>query len=223
MAPPSPTAIEFKPFPNCPRNVKFTLKCFSSSSSPRKDRASYFHLRKMPSCHHFLATLYSNIPLKTCQSPEAWCHGQLKLILKAGDPSQPCNMRPVALTSTFGKVFHKILASCLAKYSDLIRSSIAPCRKAFYQGSMAPLNIPSPSQPFLTNGKHHNLPFNLTYLDFSSTFDSVSHNFILDMPKYIQLPVPLISYTSNIYSKLSAAVETKRWFTPTSSAHKSSR
>ena len=159
----------------------------------------------MPSCHHFLATRYSKIRLKTHQVPEDWCHGQLKLILKAGDPSQPCNFRPIAVTATFGKVFHKILVSRLAKYSDLIRSSIAPCRKAFYRGSMVSVNMSSPSQPFLTNGKHHNLPFSLTYLDLSSTFDSASQNFILDMPKYIQLPVLLISYTSNIYSKLSAA------------------
>ena len=58
----------------------------------------------------------------------------------------------------------------------------------------------------LNNGKHDNLPVSLTFIDFKSAFGSISHNFILDILKYIKIPVPLFSYILKAYSKMSAAV-----------------
>ena len=44
-----------------PCEVKCALKKCSSSSAPGNDKITYFHLKKLPSCHLFLATLYSKI------------------------------------------------------------------------------------------------------------------------------------------------------------------
>ena len=100
-----------------PREVKSTLK--HCSSTPGEDGISYLHLRKMSSYYHFVTNLYSKILLNTHHAPEAWCQGLFRLLPKRGDPSQPCNFRPIILTSTIGIVFHKILTSRLEEYLRL--------------------------------------------------------------------------------------------------------
>ena len=72
------------------------------------DKISYLNLKKLPSSHHFLATLYFKIILNSPRVPALWCKGE---VLKGGDPRIPANVCPIALTSTIGKLFHKIITS----------------------------------------------------------------------------------------------------------------
>ena len=70
------------------------------------DGITYFHLKKLPSCHNFLATLYSKILLQSHSAPTSWCQGKTILLYKKGDASLPKNFRPIMLTSVIGKLFH---------------------------------------------------------------------------------------------------------------------
>ena len=102
--------------PVLPRQVTAVLKKCSSNSKPGANGISYYHLKNQPCTHLFLASLYSKILLLNNAPPPSWCMGKIVPIHKAGSNSDPSNFRPIALTSTIGKIFHKILASGLEAY-----------------------------------------------------------------------------------------------------------
>ena len=116
---PSPDLDEITPFDLSaitPGSIKRVLAKRSSNSSPGEDRITYHHLKKMPSTNHFLATLFSKVLLEKHTAPESWCEAIIKLVYKGGDNHPSANFRPIALTSIFGKLFHKIVALRLERF-----------------------------------------------------------------------------------------------------------
>ena len=110
---PSPHPDEMTPFDLSlitPGSIRRVLAKRSSSSSPGEDGNTYHHLKKMPSTHHFLATLFSKILLCNQAAPDSWCEARIKLVFKKGDDHLPANFRPIVLTSVVGKLYHKIIA-----------------------------------------------------------------------------------------------------------------
>jgi len=53
----------------------------------------------------------------------------------------------------------------------------------------------------------------MTFLDLENAVGSVSHELILDMLVHCTLPQEVISYITNLYSKLTVFVKTKEWST----------
>ena len=102
---------DFNISPVTPSLIKGFLRKLSNASAAGLDQISYLHLKKLPSTHHFLATLFSKIIFTNHRSPTIWCKGILRLIHKGGDTESPENFRPIALTSCVGKLLHRILAS----------------------------------------------------------------------------------------------------------------
>ena len=89
--------------------VKSTLKHCSMQSATGLGVITYYHLYYLPSSHHILATLFNKL-LKAETSPPLWGSVKIKLINKAGNPDDPSNFWPIALTSVVGKLFHLILS-----------------------------------------------------------------------------------------------------------------
>lgn len=111
------------------------LKKCSSTSSPGADGISYAHMKEVASCHHFLATLYSKILCDSQEAPYLWCSGKMILIHKKVETSIPSNFRPIALTSTIGKLTHKFISHRLEHFclkNDILDSSV---QKGFLHGS----------------------------------------------------------------------------------------
>ena len=70
----TPTVVEdFDESPVTPFAIKSILKKCSSTSSPGEDAISYAMLKQLPSCHYFLATLFSKILLDTNEATPIWC------------------------------------------------------------------------------------------------------------------------------------------------------
>jgi hypothetical protein len=65
----------------------------------------------------------------------------------------------------------------------------------------------------LENARANNLPVFVTFLDLKNMFGSVLHSLIIDMIHHIHLPVEVISYVADCYSKLEARVITDQWKT----------
>ena len=86
------------------------------ASVPGEDRITYSHLKHSPTCHHFLATLFSKIFIGSESSPPSWSKGKITLIHKSGDTGDPVNYRPIILSPVIGKLFHKIIAMRLEKF-----------------------------------------------------------------------------------------------------------
>ena len=134
---PAPDPDEMTPFDLSaitPGSLKRILAKRSSNSSPGDDGITYHHLKKMPSTHHFLATLFSKILLEKQTAPDSWCEAGIKLVFKGGDKRSPANFRPIALTSAVGKLFHKIIALRLEQFAlenNIIDTSL---QKGFLTG-----------------------------------------------------------------------------------------
>ena len=96
--------------PVTPGLIRNILRKLPNTSAPGPDKIRYLHLKKLPSAHHFLATLYSKIILNSPHAPTLWCKGELRLVHKGGDPGIPANFRSITLTSTIDKLFHRIIA-----------------------------------------------------------------------------------------------------------------
>ena len=92
-----------------PGQVKRTLKKCSTSSSPGGNQITYFHLRNLPSTYYFFATLFTKIFLDIHEGPRSWFSAEITVIPKDGDPSNPKNFHPIAMSSVIPKLFHKIL------------------------------------------------------------------------------------------------------------------
>ena len=114
-----------------PRDVRSILQQKKATSAPGKDGILNGHLRHLDATHIFLATLFSKTLLHSPEPWEGWSQSTISLIHKAGDTTDPKNFRPIALTSTVGKLFHQLLADRISGYvskSGLIDVNI---QKAF--------------------------------------------------------------------------------------------
>ena len=168
-----------------PSVIKGFLKSRPSNSSPGEDGVTYHHLKKLPSTHHFLATLFTKIMLHSHVPPSSWCTAKFITIHKNGDTSDPGNFRPIVLTSAVSKLFHKVIASRLEQYiisNDILDTSL---QKGFLRGVNGCMEHIFAIQSILTNAKDHSLPLSMSFIDLKMP---VSHPYITDMLHYIKLP-----------------------------------
>ena len=150
--------IEFDLSPITPGLIKRTLQKRSSTSSSGADGITYFHLKNLPSTHHFLATTFTKMLLSSQNGPSSWFQAEIILIPKEDDLSQPSKFRPIALTSTVSKLFHKILAKRLERFvlqNNIINPTL---QKGFISGTNGTWNTFSPFVPFLM------MPSNMVFL-----------------------------------------------------------
>ena len=121
-----------------PSLIKRFLRKLPNVSAPGPDRISYLDLKKLPSTHHFLTTLFSKIILTNHRSPYIWCKGIFCLI----HTESPENFHLIALTSCVGKLLHRILASRLEEFM-MANNIINPeLQKGFpFQASLESLNM----------------------------------------------------------------------------------
>ena len=212
-APTEPALIPFDLSPITPSLVKRTLYSRSSNSSPGDDGVSYHHLKKMPSTHHYLATLFSKVLLENQEAPHPWSGARIKLIHKGGDTNIPSNFRPIALSSVVGKIFHKILATRLENFAidnNIIDTS---AQKGFLTNINGTMEHIFAISAIVQNAMENGLPLSITFLDLANAFGSISHQLIFDILHHCKLPIQFINYITSLYSKLSAYIKTKHWST----------
>jgi hypothetical protein len=206
---------EFDMSPIRPSLVKSCLKKCSSSSFPGSDGISYFHLKKLPSTHLFMATLYTKILLHSHEAPTNWCSADIILFPKGGDPSKPENFRPIVKTTTVAKLYHKILAKCLENYFSVNGIIDTTVQKGFLTGSNGIMEHILVLQTILNNAKEHQRSLVMTLIDLKNAFGSVSHNLIFLMLEFIKMPTEICAYIKSTYSQLTASVSTRNWRTNT--------
>ena len=211
---PVTTQDTFDLTPITPGLVKKILKKCSSSSTPGPDKVPYSCLKKLPSTHKFLATLYSKILLRTQECPHTWCTANLSLIHKSGDPADPANFRPIALTSVLGKIFHKILASRLEQFA-IDNEVIDPStQKGFLKGINGVNEHTFSMSAILEHARSNGLPVAITFVDLRNAFGSIAHGLIHDTLEALKVPAQVRIYIRDLYSQLKATIRTKQWSSP---------
>jgi len=149
-------------------------------SSPGLDGYTYVVLKFLwPLIGHVLAKGFEVMVEKEELYPNLRT-ASIKLIPKKGNCEQIKNWRPISLLSNVYKVFSKAFANRLKRVSDVITSN---SQKAYSKSKViheALLNI----LQCIKKGKLENKRLSVLSIDFKKAFDSVSHEYIIEVLKF---------------------------------------
>ena len=152
--------------------------------------------------------LFSKTLLHSPEPWEGWGLSVISLIHKAGDTADPKNFRPIALTSTVGKLYHQILADRISKYlvkTGLIDSST---QKAFISGFSGCLDHNIIMQEIISHCKSNRKTVHVTFFDLEDAFGSVSHDLIPLALDRMHIPGNIKLYIISLYGHLRGRVRT---------------
>lgn len=195
-----------------PRDIKVSLRKAKASSAPGPDGINYQLLKKIPTIHHILATLYNRI-LETGQIPSSWQEGTITLIYKAGDSNDPANYRPIALTSTISKVFHSILAKRMLQFATANRIIDPSIQKGFLHGVKGCPEHSTVLQSMIRHAKRCHKTLHCIWLDLKNAFGSVRHDLLLHSLRMANIPENILTYIANFYKNIRVCVRTETFTT----------
>ena len=123
-------------------------------------------------------------------------------IFKKGDPNQPSNFRPIALTICVGKLFNKILAYRLE--ASLVNNKIidVSSQRGILSGTNGVMELILRLNAMLQNAKDQRLPLSKNFVDLKNAFGSISHKLLSDMLSRVKIPTEISSYINDMNSKL---------------------
>ena len=209
---PVPQEVTFNLSPIRPKDVKEVLAKKSPTSAPGPDGLMYGLLRKLPSTHHFMATLFTKV-LASGEPPESWSKSKVTLIHKAGATTEPSNFRMISLTSCVGKVYHQIMAERTSNFlcnTGVIDNST---QKAFLSGISGCIEHTQVMNELLANARNKKKTIHVTFFDLADAFGSVEHSLIYHTMEACHIPDVVVRYIRNLYSGLQGTVNGPSWQT----------
>ncbi|KAJ7422846.1 RNA-directed DNA polymerase from mobile element jockey-like protein [Pitangus sulphuratus] len=114
-----------------------------------------------------------------------WKLVNIVLIFKKGKKEDPDNYRPVSLTSVPGKVMEKIVLGSIEK--NLQANTVTGYRQHGYTRGKSCLSNLISFYVKVTNSADQGKLVDVIFLDFSKTFNTVSHRILLDKMSSTQL------------------------------------
>ena len=123
-----------------------------------------------------LAELFSSF-MSVGQIPTSWKKAIITPIYKKGPSSDPANYRPVSLTSVFGKVMERIVATDVLDY--LLRGHLLGAGQHGFLSKRSTLTNLIETINDWTISIENKCHTRVAYIDFSRAFDSVSHSKLL--------------------------------------------
>ena len=193
-----------------PKHVKHILHRKKPTSAPGSDGIMYGILRKLPSSHHFMATLFSKL-LRSADPPVEWSSSIVSLIHKNGSTDDPKNFRMIALTSCIGKLHHQILAERVEKFA-IHNGLINPeMQKAFLKGISGCVENNQVLHELIQDAKGRKKTIHVTFFDLQDAFGSIEHELIHHVLEFYAFPTELKTYIRNLYSRLEGEVRGPQW------------
>ena len=105
-----------------------------------------------------------------------------------GDPSDPANFHPIALTSVVGKVFHKIISLRLEKYLRRNKVIDASVQRGFITGLPGVFEHIYSLSAILQDATSAKRPLMITFLNLKNAFGSIPHQLIFYMLRTVKVP-----------------------------------
>ena len=190
-------------------DLKMVVHKKRNGSSPGRDGIGYIAYKRLPSALEYLHL----VMLKAWKGdiPTSWAEAAVVLLHKDGDPAEPKNYRPIALTSCSGKIFFSIWARRLEIFmqkNDYFKRSK---QKGFLKGiSGCPEHIEC-LKAALKDAKTSGRQIVVTWIDLKNAFGSVSHNLIQFALHWYHVPKQLAQIINTYYDTLVAAIEAPTW------------
>ena len=206
--PAEPTPFDHSPFK--PKHIKDILSSKKSTSAPGPDGLTYGLLKKLPSSHHFLATLYNKLMLHPKPSTW-WQQSNVTLIHKRNDPGEPKNFRMIALTSVIAKLYHQLLSNRILDFLTLNGYIDTSLQKAFVQNVNGTIEHNQVLQEVLGSARNRQKTVHCTFFDLKDAFGSISHELIKVCLDRYNIPSNIKSYITNLYSGLYGTALGPNW------------
>ncbi|GBN09067.1 Retrovirus-related Pol polyprotein from type-1 retrotransposable element R2 [Araneus ventricosus] len=175
----------------------------AENTSAGPDRLTYYHWKSIEDSGSFLCSVF-NACVHFRKVPPSWKLSTTILIAKDGDPSDPGNWRPIALSSTIYKLFTKCLATRLTSFIDKY-SVLSPCQKGFtpFDGVVEHNYV---LQRSLERARASHKDFCVAFIDISNAFGSLPHAAIIDALEACAVGPAFVDVITDIYTNSSTKV-----------------
>ena len=133
--------------------------------------------------------------IRTGIFPTVWSSGQVTLLPKPGDLSDPGNWRPITQTSVFSKLFEKIIYNRLFEHLD--RNNIFSNHQYGFRPKLSTQTATFDLTKHVYSALNNKKIFGAACLDVSKAFDSVNHRLLLYKLRAVGLsPLSISWFTS---------------------------
>ena len=149
----------------------------------------------------------------TQEVPADWAVAYIVLLSKSENLSSPSEFRPIAITSTAGKIFFSVLSDRLQRYmvrNNFIRREV---QKGFLSGMPGCLEHSFALAEALRDASFNQRQIVITWIDLANAYGSVRHNLIQYALNWYHVPILVQKLIFNYYEKLAATVVTREWST----------
>jgi len=132
--------------------------------------------------------------LKQAVLPSDWKTALVTPLFKKGSRCNPCNYRPISLTSVCCKVLEHIIYSSIMSHLTTF-NIISECQYGFRAKRSAELQLIRTIHDFAFN-LNNKVQTDVIMLDFCKAFDKVSHRFLLHKLHYYGVRGPVLQWIS---------------------------
>ena len=197
-----PTALE----------VQRSLRRKRNGAAPGFNALTYVPFKRCPALFKFIIKLFRKI-WKSKNVPRDWAEAYIILIAKSTDLSSVSEFRPIAITSTMGKIFFLIAADRLQFFMLKNGFISKEVQKGFLAGMPGCLEHSFALVEALRDAKDHYRQIIICWLDLANAYGSVRHNLIQFALHWYHVPEVIQEIIFNYYEQLCAMVTANNWST----------
>ena len=158
--------------------VKNILTKKDNNSTPGDDGILYGFLVKLPSAHHFLATLYNKID-ESCIAPTMFGSSRIILTHNNGPQDSPNNFCMIAHTNVFRNIYHQIKAKRLSDFMVLNNYIDKNTQRPFLKGINWFTEHVEVMKEMIQDAKNKRSSVHVSWYDQENAFGSERHDQIV--------------------------------------------
>ena len=198
----------------CPSRAELSraVRFKRNGAAPGLNSLTYVPYKRCPAIIDTLWKMGQKI-WSTQEVPADWAVAYIVLLSKSENLSSPSEFRPIAITSTAGKIFFSVLSDRLQRYmvrNNFIRREV---QKGFLSGMPGCLEHSFALAEALRDASFNQRQIVITWIDLANAYGSVRHNLIQYALNWYHVPILVQKLIFNYYEKLAATVVTREWST----------
>lgn len=207
-----PEACEIRPptssFPLAiPSRSMFTqcVRKMRNGSAPGPNGIPYLVWKRCPSLEQRLYTICCKV-WRSASIPAAWCEAVIILVYKKGDPSDPSNFRPIALSNCDGKIFFSVVSRRTNEF--MLNNSYfdGQTQKGFLPGIAGCVEHACLTGETLRDARTYHRSVCFAWIDLRNAFGSIRHMLIQHSLRHYHFPPHLCQLVFSYYEQLVAKI-----------------
>lgn len=156
-----------------------------------------------------ITRMFNTLLLRGAQPPTEWRSAEVVCLLKAGDPEDMANYRPISLLTALYKLYTSVITKRLSAFvegNDILSESQGGGRpgRSTYQLIAALMANISFARAAEARGENHAL--HVLFLDLQKAYNSVPHWAIKRSLRHLGAPAQFVSSVMNLYQNLSSTI-----------------